>query len=360
MKLKEYQKYLYLVFLKNFIVISLVFFCIIVIVNIFEEIRFAEKYSVDISYTLYLSILNAPSLIFEIFPFIFLLTVKFFYLQLVEKNELSILNINGISNFNVISQLIIISTLIGIFLLIFFYSLTSNLKSNYLDLKNRISNSNEYLAVVNDSGLWIKEEIDESVYIINAENFDKNSLRSITISESDKYYKNKSTIKAESANIVSKNWQLSSVSIINESGKSNDLKSLVHNSSFNGEIISNLFSNLNSLSIYELHKLSNNYLNIGYSNTDIKIHLNKLYSMPIFFILMTILGFIIINKLKKFNSKFFVIVLGVFISVIVYYLNYFSNVLGEKGILPIYLSVWLPLLILFLLCNIGILKINEN
>ena len=360
MKLKEYQKYLYLVFLKNFIVISLVFFCIIVIVNIFEEIRFSEKYNVDISYTLYLSILNAPSLIFEIFPFIFLLTVKFFYLQLVEKNELSILNINGISNFNVISQLIIISTLIGVFLLIFFYSLTSNLKSNYLDLKNRISNSNEYLAVVNDSGLWIKEEIDESVYIINAENFDKNSLRSITISESDKYYKNKSTIKAESANIVSKNWQLSSVSIINESGKSNDLKSLVHNSSFNGEIISNLFSNLNSLSIYELHKLSKNYLNIGYSNTDIKIHLNKLYSMPIFFILMTILGFIIINNLRKFNSKFFVIVLGVFISVIVYYLNYFSNVLGEKGILPIYLSVWLPLLILFLLCNIGILKINEN
>ena len=114
------------------------------------------------------------------------------------------------------------------------------------------------------------------------------------------------------------------------------MKSLVHNSSFNGEIISNLFSNLNSLSIYELHKLSNNYLNIGYSNTDIKIHLNKLYSMPIFFILMTILGFIIINNLRKFNSKFFVIVLGVFISVIVYYLNYFSNVLGEKGILPIY------------------------
>ena len=48
-------------------------------------------------------------------------------------------------------------------------------------------------------------------------------------------------------------------------------------------------------------------LKIGYSNTDIKIHLNKIYSMPIFYILMTILGFIIINKLKNFKSKFFVI-----------------------------------------------------
>ena len=109
-----------------------------------------------------------------------------------------------------------------------------------------------------------------------------------------------------------------------------------------------------------MHNLSNNYLKIGYSNTDIKIHLNKIYSMPIFYMLMTMLGFIVINYVKKFNSKFFILILGVFISVIVYYLNYFSNVLGEKGILPVYLSVWVPLLILFLTCNFGILKINEN
>ena len=134
----------------------------------------------------------------------------------------------------------------------------------------------------------------------------------------------------------------------------------MYNSSFNGEIISNLFSNLNALNIYELHKLSSNYLNIGYSNTDIKIHLNKIYSMPLFYVLMTILGFIIINKLKNIKSKFFVIVFGIFVSVVVYYLNYFSSLLGTNGVLPIYLSVWVPLLILFLICNIGLLKINEN
>ena len=75
---------------------------------------------------------------------------------------------------------------------------------------------------------------------------------------------------------------------------------------------------------------------------------------------MTILGFLVINKIKTVNSKFFTILTGVFLSVLVYYLNYFSSLLGEKGVLPIYLSVWVPLLILFLICNIGILKVNEN
>ena len=357
---KRYQKYLLSLFIKFFIITSFIFLCLVVIINFFEEIRFSEKYNIEIFYAVYLSFLNAPSLIFEMFPFIFLITVKIFYLNLSDKNELKILNSNGISNINIISYLTLISTLIGLFLLLFYYSFSSNLKSKYLDIKNRFSNTNQYLAVVKDDGLWIKEEIDESIYIIHAEKFDKNKLKGITITETDKYFSNRSTIIAKEGNIVSKNWFLKNVSFLDDKGSKNDLKSYVYNSSFNGEFISNLFSNLNSLNIFELHNLSKSYLKIGYSNTDIKIHLNKIYSMPIFYILMTILGFIIINKLKHFKSRFFVIIFGIFVSVIVYYLNYFSGVLGANGALPIYLSVWLPLLILFLICNIGMLKVNEN
>ena len=39
----------------------------------------------------------------------------------------------------------ILSALIGVFLLLFYYSFSSSLKSKYLELKNRISNTNEYL-----------------------------------------------------------------------------------------------------------------------------------------------------------------------------------------------------------------------
>ena len=360
MIIKKYQSYLFNLFIKRFFVVSIIFFCLVIIINFFEEIKFSEKHNTDNFYTVYLSFLNAPSLIFEIFPFIFLISVKFFYLSLNDKNELKILKSNGISNMKIIYILTILSFMLGLFILLFYYSFSSALKSKYLDIKNRFSNSNEYLAVVKSDGLWIKEEIDKSVFVIHAEKFQKNKLKSVTISETDIYFNNKSTIIAKEANISSKNWILNNVSWLDNGGNRKDLKSYVHNSSFNGEIISNLFSNLNSLNIYELHQLSNNYLKIGYSNTDIKIHLNKIYSMPIFYVLMTILGFIIINKLKYFQSRFFIIIFGIFISVLVYYLNYFSGVLGNNGALPIYLSVWAPLLILFLICNIGMLKVNEN
>ena len=66
--------------------------------------------------------------------------------------------------------------------------------TKYLETKNRFSNTNEYLAIVKDDGLWIKEEIEDSIYIIHAQKFDNNELKSITSSEMDNYFDNKNTI----------------------------------------------------------------------------------------------------------------------------------------------------------------------
>ena len=360
MTFKKYHTYLARLFVSKFIKISIVFLCTVILINFFEEIRFSEKYNIEIYYVFYLSLLNAPSLIFEIFPFIFFVSIIFFYLELSEKNELEIFNTNGISNLKIVFFSTFLTIIMGIIILLFYYTLSSTLKSLYLDAKNRFSNSNDYLAVVNNDGLWIKEEIDNKLYIIHAKKFKKNKLKFLTINEATKYYESSNTIVAESANILSKNWKLENVSILSNEGTSKKFKSYVYNSSFDGEIISNLFSNLNALNIYELHQLSDSYLKIGYSNTDIKIHLNKIYSMPLFYILMTVLGFIIIKKIKILNSKFFAIIIGIFVSVIVYSINYFSSILGQSGVLPIKLSIWMPLLILFLVCNIGLLKIDEK
>ena len=145
MKLKKYQLYIFNLFIKKFLIVSFIFFCTVVIINFFEEIKFSEKYNTEIYYSVYLSLMNAPSLMFEILPFIFLICVKFFYLSLVEKDELSILNSNGISNLKIIAHLVISAALIGVFILIFFYSFSSSLKSKYLEIKNRFSRQNNYI-----------------------------------------------------------------------------------------------------------------------------------------------------------------------------------------------------------------------
>ena len=54
--------------------LSLVF-----ILNILKEIEFFNVTDVSILYPIYLSMMNTPSQIFEMFPFIFLISTQFFF-----------------------------------------------------------------------------------------------------------------------------------------------------------------------------------------------------------------------------------------------------------------------------------------
>ncbi len=357
--LKKYQIYIASIFLKNLFYISLIFLGLTFILNFFEELKFFESYDVGIRYPILLTFLNSPSILFELFPFIFLIAVKFFYIHLNEKNELEIFRNHGIDNLKVLSLLSICTFISGLLILLIFYTCSSNLKNHYLNLKNKFSSENEYLAVVNENGLWIKEEINGTSNIIHAKKFNKNKIEDITITQFISATNNINIITAKNADISSKNWLLNKVKVVDKLSSSNKYENISYTSSFDGEIISNLFSNLNSLNIYQLNLLISNYSKIGYSTTDVNVHLNKLYSLPIFYLLMTILGLLIMMKFTFIKTKFFTIIVGVSVSVFVYYINYFSSLFGANETIPIILSIWLPHLILFLICLLGGIKINE-
>ena len=357
---KKYQLYIANIFIKNLIFISLVFLSLSFILNFFEELKFFENYKVGLKYPIFLTFLNSPSILFELFPFIFLISVKFFYINLNDKNELNIFRNHGINNLKILILLSASALLCGAFILFIFYTLSSNLKNHYLNLKNKFSSENEYLAVVNENGLWIKEEINGYSNIIHAKKFNKNKIENITITQSNLENAEVKIITAQNADISGKNWTLNSVIVIEKMAENKKFKKIQYNSSFDGEIISNLFSNLNSMNIYQLNLLLSNYEKIGYSTTDVKVHLNRLYSLPIFYLLMTILGLLIMMKLKFINSKFFIIIIGTILSVLIYYINYFSSLFGSNETIPIMMSIWLPHLILFLFCLLGGVKLNEN
>ena len=357
---KKYQIYIVNIFIKNLVFISLVFLSLSFILNFFEELKFFENYKVGLKYPIFLTFLNSPSILFELFPFIFLISVKSFYINLNDKNELNIFKNHGIDNLKILTLLSASTLLCGAFILLVFYTLSSNLKNHYLNLKNKFSSENEYLAVVNENGLWIKEEINGYSNIIHAKKFYKNKIENITITQSNLENAEVKIITAQNADISDKNWTLNNVVVLENMTKNKKFNKFEYNSSFDGEIISNLFSNLNSMNIYQLNLLLSNYEKIGYSTTDVKVHLNRLYSLPIFYLLMTILGLLIMMKLKFIKSKFFIIVIGTIVSVFIYYINYFSSLFGSNETIPIMMSIWLPHLILFLFCLLGGVKLNEN
>ena len=75
---------------------------------------------------------------------------------------------------------------------------------------------------------------------------------------------------------------------------------------------------------------------------------------------MALFSSLIMINIKRIKNTTFKIFVGLFFSVIIYYLNNFSYVLGETERINIIFSVLLPLLILFSI-NISMLyKINDK
>ena len=76
--IKTFELYLILLFAKKILNTFLIFFTLIFILNLFEEINFFKDLQTNPFFPIILSGLNAPATLFEIFPFIFLIGTQFF------------------------------------------------------------------------------------------------------------------------------------------------------------------------------------------------------------------------------------------------------------------------------------------
>ena len=76
---KIYIKYILKKFFIIFFNVSLVFLSLAIVLNIFEEISFFKNIDSNPLLPYFLTLLNAPITLFEIFPFIFLISAQFFF-----------------------------------------------------------------------------------------------------------------------------------------------------------------------------------------------------------------------------------------------------------------------------------------
>ena len=357
--MKTYIKFLLQTFLRSFLYVFLVILSLVFVLNILSEIEFFREIETKPIFPLYLSLLNSPSLIFDMFPFIFLISTQVFFINLFNDNQIQIFKYSGLKNSIIISTISTLSIIIGLVIILIFYNLSSNFKNVYLELKSKYSSDDKYLAVITKNGLWIKDKINDNINIINASKINDEFLLDTFITQFNKDYKVVKNIYSEKINIKEKNWIAYNAKIF-ENNISTEETELNLISNFDYHKIQSLFSNLSSLSIFELFDLKQNYETLNYSTTEVDLQIHKIISYPIYLTLMTILSSIIMFNTRNFKSSTFKISVGLFASVIIYYLNNFFNVMGKTEKISLLPSIWIPLAILIIINSTFLFSINEK
>ena len=357
--MKTYIKFLNKIFLNSFLYVSAIMFSLIFILNLLSELEFFREIEENSFFPIYLSLLNSPTLIFEMFPFIFLIATQLFFITLFNNDELSIFKYSGLKNSKIVGILSILSFVLGFLIITLFYNFSSNLKNFYLDIKTNYTLDKKYLAVITKNGLWIKDVIDKKTLLINASKIEQNFLKDAYISEFDENFEILRNIVSPKIDVKDKKWTIYNAEILIENTKQN-YQTYEIDTNFNYHIIQNLFSNLSSLSFLELLELRNNYKQLNYSLVEVDLQLIKLISFPVYLMLMTIFSSIIMLNTKQFKSSILKISIGLFFSVLIYYLNNFFNVMGKTEKINLIVSVILPLIFLGLINTLMMRKINAK
>jgi len=355
-----YQKYLIIKFIKKLISISIIFIFLIFVLNTLEEISFLKNSDKNFLFPYLLSLLNVPITLFEIFPFIFLLSGQFLIYEIYKNNELDLLKQNSLSNLKIVKLLFLTALIIGIFNVTIFYNFSSFLKFHYSNIKNQISKDNKYLAMVLETGIWIKDEINNKKLIINSVGIKDDFLLDATINEFDSEFNLIQTLQIKKIDIKNNLWVLYDPLITKDNAEIITSNKIEYLTNFNKKRINSLFSNVSTLDLVKLINLKKEFDILGYSTDEIVIHLLTLLFTPLVYGFMVIISILLVINFNKNKSFLFNIVVGISVSVIIYYINFLFSSLGSSSKIPVLLSVLFPLSIIGILSTIGLIQINDN
>jgi len=357
---KTLDRYFIGLFFKKLLMLSIIFFLLSFTLTIFEEITFLSESSSAFYLPFLLAIFNAPTTLIEIFPFIILISAQLFFIDLIKKKEDELIKINNLNNFYLIKILALCSFIFGIFIITVYYPISSKFKFIYSDIKNIYSDDGKYLKHLNDNGIWIKDEINNEIFIINGASKKDPFLEDVFISKFNNNFDLIENIFAKNVDITNDKWLIENPIIFKDNRQTQTTENIVLSTHFNIDKINSSFRNLNSFNLFQLIDIKNENKLLGYSSQDIDLHFLKIISLPVYFTILVIISSLIMLNIKKNKPYIFHVLLGISLSVIIFYINNIFNVFGLTNKIPIYLSIFFPMIFLGIVSIIGLIRINEK
>ena len=356
------NKYIGKEFIKIVFNMSCIFFFLGFILNLFEEINFFKDFDVGIKMPILLSILFVPNLLYNMFPFIILLSGIWFFLKIKKNDEIIALKISGLSNISVLIIPSILSFVIGIFFITMFNPITSTFVKKYEIIKGSYERDQDYLAAITVNGIWIKEKRLGVNNIIKSTKLEKNNLLEVSIYQFDNNDNFIKRIEAKSADISSEEWIIKDAKIINDEGKiiTENIKEISYRSVYDINKIKSIYSNLDTISFWQLNDEIKLLEERGYSSREMRAKFQESLAFPCFLLSMVLLSGVFTLGIGFKENTWYYIFISIITSVLVFYFNRFSAALGKTDKLPIEVSVWMPIVIIFIFSAIGLIHANQK
>lgn len=337
-------------FLKSFLSVFMVFFAILSLIDLVEQIRRFGTGETGFGTLVVLTFLNVPESLYRILPLITILATLSLFLGLARSSELVVTRASGRSALKSLIAPVIVAVLLGVAAVGILNPIVAATQKQYEVMSSRISGVASTLSVSSE-GLWLRQGARDGQTVIRANraNLDGTVLHDVTFLGYDPDGVPTFRIEARTAELVvgawsitdAKEWRFDTEATIPEvDAFESDRMSLASN--LTRDQILDSFGTPSAIPIWELPRFIERLEAAGFSARIHRTFMHMELALPILLAAMVLVGAGFTMRHTRFGRTGLMVLAALGLGFTLYFIRNFAAILGENGQIPVMLAAWGP------------------
>ena len=338
-------------FAMAFLVLLMVFFALIFLVDMLEQVRkFGGQDAVGFPEILKLSTLHTPETMNQIMPLVMILSTVWLFLGLARSSEMVVTRASGRSALRALIAPVVVALIIGGLAVSTLNPIVAATSNRYETLAETYRSGSVSALSVDGAGLWMRQGNEAGQTVIHARRANEDASKFFDVSFLA-YVPDggpSRRIEAESAALTKGAWQLTNAKVwpltrgINPEANAVAHAALTVTTSLTVERIRDGLGTPAGISIYDLPSFIKQLDQAGFSTRRHQVWLQSELARPFFLVAMVLVAASFTMRHTRFGGTGVAVLSAVLLGFTLYFIRNFAQILGENGQIPVALAAWAP------------------
>jgi lipopolysaccharide export system permease protein len=354
-------------FLWWFALVFAVFFAIMYLIDMVEQVRRFGAGDFGLSDAARLALLNVPGSLYRILPLVTILAAIALCLGLARSSELVVTRAAGRSGLRLIAAPVLSALAVGMLAVAAFNPIVAATAKRYDAEVDRFRTGDGSVISVSREGLWLRQGTAGGQTVIRAaqSNLDATVLYGVTFIAFGTDGSPESRIEGERAELLdgvwritaAKEWQLGadenpelSSRVLAEKNLPTDLTP---------DQIRDGFGTPSIIPVWDLPSFIAGLSRAGYSARKHQVWFQMELALPLLLASMVLVGAGFTMRHARFGRTGILVLLAILAGFAIFFLRNFAQVLGENGQIPVAIAAWSPP-VAAILASVGLLLHLED
>ncbi len=336
---------------------------LILLVDLIENLRFADKFDGDFMFAMNLSLLRTPALAQTMLPFVFLFGSIWLFTQLNRRAEIAVMRSAGLSVWRLIGPAAFVATVVGFLIITMFDPVATGMRAAGEVMKDRLRGANSSVVRVFGDGIWLRQRDAGNILIINAREFDaeRATLTDVTMWRLDSQSNFLERVDAPEASFSGRTLELHKARV-KAPGQRLDQRTPVYAviTTLTPADLRERLESPETLSLWRLPKFILLAESAGLPTTRYNIRFHDLCSTPLKLLAMVLIAAVFSLRPMRSGGAFKLFILAIGAGFGLYILSEIATALGESGFAPVALAAWTPAIVAAIAALTGLLQFEEG